>query len=75
MRRLWITRINSGLKSIGVKYSEFIYNLNKNDEVNLNRKSLSEIAFRDMFAFTNIVKSVMPVTVINQFYKQFEIYI
>ncbi len=59
MRRLWITRINSGLKMMGYKYSEFICKLNNNPDCNLNRKSLSEIAFNNFEAFETIVKNVM----------------
>ncbi len=58
MRRLWITRINAGLKSCGTKYSEFFCKL-KNSSVNLNRKSLADLAATNPESFNNIVKQVM----------------
>jgi large subunit ribosomal protein L20 len=59
MRRLWITRINAGLKLLGYKYSEFIHKLNLNPTINLNRKSLSELASRDIANFNSVVTQVM----------------
>ncbi len=58
MRRLWITRINAGLRMLGTTYSKFFAKL-KDSAVNLNRKSLSELASRDMDSFTNVVNQVM----------------
>lgn len=57
MRALWITRINAGLRLLGKKYSEFISKLNKSN-IDLDRKSLSELAARDMESFANVVNSV-----------------
>lgn len=59
-RRLWIVRINGALNEIGseLNYSRFI-NLLKNSELkDLNRKMLSEIAFRDIAEFKKIVEKV-----------------
>ena len=58
-RSLWIARINGALDQIGseLSYSKFINLLNKS-ELNLNRKSLSEIANKDIEAFAEIVKTV-----------------
>lgn len=55
-RSLWIQRINGALDQINSKlnYSRFIYLLNKSN-LKLNRKSLSEIAIRDIQAFQEIV--------------------
>lgn len=61
-RRLWIVRINGALDEIGsnLNYSRFI-NLLKNSELkDLNRKMLSEIAFRDINEFKKIVEKVNP---------------
>ncbi len=58
MRRLWITRINAGLKMIGEKYSTFIHKLNAST-VNLNRKSLADLAAQNTTEFHNLVRSVM----------------
>lgn len=58
-RSLWIQRINGALEQIGSKlnYSRFIGLLNKSN-LKLNRKSLSEIAIRDLEAFKEIVSSL-----------------
>jgi large subunit ribosomal protein L20 len=44
-RRLWITRINAGIRQNGVSYSysKFIHNLSKRQSI-LNRKILAQIA-------------------------------
>ncbi|MBC7472053.1 MAG: 50S ribosomal protein L20 [candidate division SR1 bacterium] len=58
-RRLWIVRINGALDQIGseLNYSRFINLLNKS-EINLDRKSLSEIAIRDIVSFKDIVEKI-----------------
>lgn len=55
-RRLWITRINAGLKQINpdFKYSRFIKAL-KDAQIELNRKMLAELAATDFTAFSDIV--------------------
>lgn len=55
-RRLWITRINAACRQRGMRYSEFMHGLKK-AEVELDRKSLSEIAICDPAAFDAIVES------------------
>ncbi len=56
-RRLWITRITAGLKSVAVavNYSRFINQMKKAD-IQLNRKMLSELAVRDFESFTKVVE-------------------
>lgn len=56
MRKLWIIRINAGLKQINQQfnYSRFINNL-KNAKIALNRKVLSELAISDFDTFKEIV--------------------
>ena len=54
-RSLWISRINSGARNLGVSYSVLINSL-KNKNILLNRKILSEIAINDKDAFEKIVK-------------------
>lgn len=54
-RRLWITRISAAVRNHGVSYSRFIHML-KQANIELNRKSLSELAIRDPKAFTAIVE-------------------
>jgi len=56
-RRLWITRINAACRQRGLRYSEFIHGLKKAG-VELDRKSLSEIAICDPAGFDAIVESV-----------------
>jgi len=56
-RRLWITRINAACRQRGLRYSEFIHGLNK-AQIELDRKSLSEIAICDPAGFDVIVESV-----------------
>lgn len=56
-RRLWITRINAACRQRGLRYSEFIHGLNK-AQIELDRKSLSEIAICDPAGFDAIVDSV-----------------
>ncbi len=53
-RRLWITRINAACRMRGIRYSQLIDGLKKAN-VQLDRKSLSEIAIADPAAFDVIV--------------------
>ena len=55
-RRLWITRINAACRMRGISYSVFINGLSKAG-IELNRKSLSEIAVCDPAGFDAIVES------------------
>lgn len=56
-RKLWITRINAGVREHGLSYSKFIYGL-KNANIKINRKMLSEMAINDKAAFANLVNIV-----------------
>ena len=61
-RRLWIIRINAAARIRGLRYSQLICGL-INAQVELDRKSLSEIAIHDPVAFDKIVeiaKAHMP---------------
>lgn len=53
-RRLWIIRINAACRMRGLRYSEFMHGLQL-ALVQLDRKSLSEIAIHDPAAFDQIV--------------------
>ncbi len=57
MRRLWTTRLNAGLRAIGITYSVFIDKLTKKGMV-LNRKMLAEIAAENPETFERIVTQV-----------------
>jgi len=54
LRRLWITRINAAARSNGVSYSAFIHGLKQNN-IELDRKILADIAVRDGETFSQIV--------------------
>jgi large subunit ribosomal protein L20 len=54
-RKLWIVRINAACKMRGIRYSQLICGLQK-AHVELDRKSLSEIAIFDPDAFTKLVE-------------------
>lgn len=55
MRSLWIVRINAGLTGKEINYSRLINGLKK-AKVELNRKSLSELAIADPKAFEKVVE-------------------
>uniref|UniRef100_A0A7C4TBM2 Large ribosomal subunit protein bL20 n=1 Tax=candidate division WOR-3 bacterium TaxID=2052148 RepID=A0A7C4TBM2_UNCW3 len=54
-RALWITRINAALRQQGLKYSQFINILKKND-IELNRKALAELAYEHPEEFNALVQ-------------------
>ena len=58
-RQLWITRLSAALKARGVSYNRFIPALVAAG-IELNRKSLSDIAATDPAAFDAIVELVRP---------------
>lgn len=49
-RKLWIARINAGVRTHGLSYSRFIFGLKKAN-VEINRKMLSEMAIHDPASF------------------------
>jgi large subunit ribosomal protein L20 len=53
-RRLWIIRINAACRMRGLRYSQLIAGLLKG-EVELDRKTLADIAVHDPETFTKIV--------------------
>jgi len=56
-RQLWIIRISGALQEHGIRYSQFVRGL-KLAHIELDRKSLSEIAIHDPAAFTAVVDLV-----------------
>ena len=54
-RRLWIVRINAACRMRGLRYSQFIAGLQRAN-VELNRKTLSELAIHDPDTFTKVVE-------------------
>jgi large subunit ribosomal protein L20 len=56
-RKLWIIRINAAARERGLRYSELIAGLKK-AEIELDRKTLSEMAIHDPAAFDAVVAKV-----------------
>ena len=56
-RSLWITRINAGVRQYGMSYSVFMGELHKKG-VELNRKTLADLAMNNTEAFKAIVDLV-----------------
>ncbi len=56
-RSLWIQRINAGARLSGMSYSEFMGKLNKKG-LEINRKTLADLAMNHPKAFEEIVKAV-----------------
>lgn len=54
-RRLWIIRISAAVRAQGISYSRFMEGLAK-AKMELDRKSLSELAINDAEAFALIVE-------------------
>lgn len=56
-RRLWIARINAAARQEGLSYSKFIHLLKQN-EIDLNRKVLADLAMNHPDTFKSIVSDV-----------------
>ncbi|MGH7799538.1 MAG: 50S ribosomal protein L20 [Nitrososphaerales archaeon] len=56
-RRLWIVRINAAVRPFGLSYSEFMGALRQSG-VELDRKTLAEMAVRDAESFKTVVETV-----------------
>jgi large subunit ribosomal protein L20 len=56
-RSLWIQRINAGVREHGLSYSQFIDLANKKG-LQLNRKTLADLAMNHPEAFKAVVNSV-----------------
>ena len=54
MRRLWIQRINAGVREHGLSYSRFIDGLNKAG-IEVDRRMLADLAVTDSQAFGAII--------------------
>ena len=54
-RKLWIVRVNAACRMRGMRYSMFIAGL-QHAQVELNRKSLANLAIQDPDAFTQLVE-------------------
>ena len=56
-RKLWIIRLNAAARLHGIRYSEFIYGLKKAN-IELDRKTLSEMAIHDEAGFKDVCDKV-----------------
>ncbi len=56
-RRLWIARINAGVRALGLSYSVFMHKLSQAD-IQLNRKVLADLAMNHPEAFKAVVEKV-----------------
>ena len=54
-RSLWIARINAASRGLGVSYSRLVHGL-ANQNIELDRKILSDIAINDPSSFETILK-------------------
>ena len=54
-RRMWIVRINAAVAPYGLNYSKFMNGVKKAG-IEMNRKSLSEMAIQDAAAFKALVE-------------------
>ncbi len=54
-RRLWIIRINAGVRIHGMNYSNFIHGM-KLAGIEVNRKMLADLAVNDMDTFAKLVE-------------------
>jgi len=61
-RSLWIARINAACRGYGIPYSRFI-NALKAANINLNRKTLADMAVNDPSGFEVVVKRAKEVMV------------
>ena len=56
-RKLWIQRIQAGVRQYSVRYSEF-FALHKKSGIKLDRKVLADLAANEPFAFRSVVQIV-----------------
>ena len=54
-RRLWIARLSAAVKPYGLNYSKFMNGVKKAG-IEMNRKSLSEMAINEPAAFAAVVE-------------------
>ena len=58
-RKLWIVRLGAAAEMRGLRYSRFVHGL-KLAGIQLDRKSLSEIAIHDPETFDDLLESIRP---------------
>ena len=57
-RRLWIQRLNAAGRQYGISYSRLIHLL-KEEKIEMNRKTLADLAVHDPEAFEVLIKRVL----------------
>jgi len=55
LRTLWIIRMGSAVRALGISYSKFVAGLKK-EKIDIDRKILSDIAVHDPETFKKVVK-------------------
>lgn len=58
LRKLWIARINAAARQNGTIYSKLIHGMRQN-QINLNRKMLADLAVNEPGAFSAVVEKAM----------------
>jgi len=56
-RSLWIARINAAVRAVGMNYSQFMNRLRESN-IQLNRKTLADMAYHDPNSFNQLVEMV-----------------
>lgn len=56
-RTVWISRLNAACKNNGIQYNDLISKM-KNNNIELNRKVLSDVAVNNPDVFSTIIKSL-----------------
>jgi len=56
-RSLWIVRINAAVRAVGMSYSQFMNKL-KHLNIELNRKTLADMAYNDPKSFSDLIEAV-----------------
>ena len=56
-RKLWIQRLNAGVRQHNLSYSKFIHLLKENN-IQINRKALADLAANEPKAFQALVESI-----------------
>ena len=59
-RSLWISRINAGVRSYNLNYSQVTFNL-KQFSIQLNRKWLAQFAVLDPVIFSNLINKTSAI--------------
>ena len=57
MRRLWITRLNSAVRELGMKYSQLI-KVMTDKKIDLDRKVLSQMAMENSNVFAKFIEKI-----------------